>query len=212
MNLRPSQLTKAWGLNMLRTHVLFNQLDQHNNNQGLGLGLTIVERLSALLNHAVEVKSAVNQGSCFKITVPRGLAVSNTDSTQSYLMADSAVLLKDKVVVIIENDVDTIEVVSHLLRCWRAIVYAFNKIADALTHCPTCPDLLFLDYHLGSGATGAEAAAALRNQWQISVPAVLSSADRTEEVRKQAIDAYLHYLPKPIKPAALKRSIKQLIH
>jgi Na+/proline symporter/signal transduction histidine kinase len=190
----------------------FNQLDQHNNSQGLGLGLTIVERFSALLNHAVEVKSAVNQGSCFEITVLRGLAVSNTDSKQSYLIADSAVLLKDKVVVIIENDVDTIEAVSHLLHSWGATVYAFNKIADALTHCPICPDLLFLDYHLDNGATGAEAAAALRNQWQISIPAVLSSADRTEEVRKQAIDAHLHYLPKPIKPAALKRFIKQVIH
>ncbi|AGH45269.1 PAS domain-containing hybrid sensor histidine kinase/response regulator [Paraglaciecola psychrophila] len=190
----------------------FNQLDQQNNNQGLGLGLTIVERFSALLSHAVEVKSAVNHGSCFEITVPRGLAVSNTDSTQSYLIADSAVLLKDKVVVIIENDEDTIEAVSHLLRSWGATVYAFNKISDALTHCPICPNLLFLDYHLDNGATGAEAAAALRNQWQVSIPAVLSSADRTEEVRRQAIDAHLHYLPKPIKPAALKRFIKQVIH
>jgi CheY-like chemotaxis protein len=178
----------------------------------LGLGLTIVERFSALLKHTIEVKSAVNQGSCFEITVPRGLAMSNTEATQSYSIADSAVLLKNKVVVIIENNVDTIEAVSQLLRSWGATVYAFNKIADALTHCTTCPDLLFLDYHLDNGATGPEASAALRNQWQVSIPAVLSSADRTEEVRKQSIDAHLHYLPKPIKPAALKRFIKQIIH
>ncbi|MFT4654688.1 MAG: CheY-like chemotaxis protein [Patiriisocius sp.] len=71
---------------------------------------------------------------------------------------------------------------------------------------------MFLDYHLDNGATGAEAAASLRNQWQTSIPAVLSSADKTKEVRIQAIDAHLHYLPKPIKPAALKRFIKQVIH
>ena len=46
----------------------------------------------------------------------------------------------------------------------------------------------------------------------MNIPGVLSSADRSEEVRNQAIDAQLHYLPKPIKPAALKRFIKQMIH
>jgi CheY-like chemotaxis protein len=190
----------------------FNQLDQYNNNQGLGLGLTIVERISALLHHSIEVKSEVNQGSCFEITVPRGLTLPSTDAIQNYSTADSAVLLSDKVVVIIENDVDTIQAVSHLLRSWGATVYAFNKIEEALLNCPSCPDLLFLDYHLDSAATGIQAAAALRNKWQLNIPAVLSSADRTEEVRNQAIDAQLHYLPKPIKPAALKRFIKKVIH
>ena len=188
----------------------FNQLDQHNSNQGLGLGLTIVERISALLHHNVEVKSAVNQGSCFEITVPRGLAVTSSDAIQNNVTTDSSALLTNKVVVLIENDKYTIEAVSHLLGSWGATFYAFDNIEDALSHCPTCPDLLFLDYHLDNGATGTQAAEALRNKWQVNIPGVLSSADRTEEVRNQAIDAQLHYLPKPIKPAALKRFIKQL--
>ena len=178
----------------------------------MGLGLTIVERISALLHHNVEVKSVVNQGSCFEITVPRGLAVPGSDAIHSYSTADTAVLLTNKVVVIIENDADTIEAVSHLLQSWGATVYAFAKIEDALSHCPTCPDLLFLDYHLDNGTTGTQAATALRKKWKVNIPAILSSADRTEEVRKQAIDAQLHYLPKPIKSAALKRFIKQMIH
>lgn len=189
----------------------FNQLEQHKNNQGLGLGLTIVERISALLHHSIEVKSVVNQGSCFEITVPIGAAEYASDAIQNNSITDSAVLLTNKVVVLIENDKNTIEAVSHLLGSWGATVYAFVNIEDALSHCPTCPDLLFLDYHLDDGATGAQAATALRKKWQLNIPAVLSSADRTEEVRKQAIDAQLHYLPKPIKPAALKRFIKQVI-
>ena len=114
--------------------------------------------------------------------------------------------------VIIENDADTIQAVSHLLRSWGATVYAFDKTQDALSGCPKCPDLLFLDYHLNNAATGTQAASALRKKWQANIPGLLSSADRTEEVRKQAIDAQLHYLPKPIKPAALKRFTKQVIH
>ncbi|MFT4654689.1 MAG: hypothetical protein ACI82S_002347 [Patiriisocius sp.] len=48
------------------------------------------------------------------------------NQTQSYLIADSAVLLKDKIVVIIENNEDTIEIVGYLLCSWGATVYAFN--------------------------------------------------------------------------------------
>jgi Na+/proline symporter/signal transduction histidine kinase len=189
----------------------FNQLDKQNNNQGLGLGLTIVERISALLHHSINVTSSLNHGSCFEITVPKGLTIPNTELLQTKSTADSSVLLLDKVIVIIENDVNTIQAVSHLLQSWGARVYAFNNVDDALTTCPTCPDMLFLDYHLDNGATGIQAANILRTNWQVSVPGVLSSADRTEEVRNQAIEADLHYLPKPIKPAALKRFIKQVM-
>jgi CheY-like chemotaxis protein len=63
--------------------------------------------------------------------------------------------------------------------------------------------------------TGVQAAQQLREHWQDSttnfvIPGILSSADRSEQTRKEAIDMALHYLPKPIKTAALKRLIKQL--
>jgi len=190
----------------------FNQLDKQNNNQGLGLGLTIVERISALLHHSINLQSTLNKGSCFEITVPKGIAVPNSDQAKIHSTADSSILLSGKVVVIIENDINTIQAVSHLLQSWGATVYAFNNVDDAIANCPTCPDLLFLDYHLDNGATGIQAANLLRKHWQVHLLGVLSSADRTEEVRKQVIDADLHYLPKPIKPAALKRFIKQVLH
>ncbi|WP_339724953.1 PAS domain-containing hybrid sensor histidine kinase/response regulator [uncultured Paraglaciecola sp.] len=189
----------------------FNQLDKQNNNQGLGLGLTIVERISALLQHTINLTSSLNHGSCFEVTVPKGLRISSTELLQTKPTADSSVLLQNKVIVIIENDVNTIQAVTHLFQSWGATVCAFNNVEDALTSCTTCPDMLFLDYHLDNGATGIQAAQVLRKNWQVNVPGVLSSADRTEEVRNQAIDADLHYLPKPIKPAALKRFLKQIM-
>lgn len=187
----------------------FNQLDKHNNHQGLGLGLTIVERISALLQHEVAVKSRLGQGSCFEITVPRVAPDAQYSSAQKFSSPDSSVLLMNKLVVIIENDIDTIEAVSRLLQDWGANVCAFNNVQDALAGTSTCPDLMFLDYHLDNGRTGIQAAAALRSKWGVNIHGVLSSADRTDEVRNQAIEARLHYLPKPIKPAALKLFIKR---
>ncbi|MEP1446658.1 MAG: PAS domain-containing hybrid sensor histidine kinase/response regulator [Paraglaciecola sp.] len=189
----------------------FNQLDNQNNNQGLGLGLTIVERISTLLQHPIKLTSTLDHGSCFEVSVPRGAKLTKSDSLQIHSTADSSVLLQGKMIVIIENDVNTIQAVTHLFKSWGATIFAFNNVDDALTKCTRCPDMLFLDYHLDNGATGIQAAQILRTNWQVNVPGVLSSADRTEEVRNQAIEADLHYLPKPIKPAALKRFLKQIM-
>ena len=67
--------------------------------------------------------------------------------------------------VIIENDADTIQAVSHLLRSWGATVYAFDKTQDALSGCPKCPNLLFLDYYLNNAATSTQAASARPKKW-----------------------------------------------
>ncbi|MES2675955.1 MAG: HAMP domain-containing sensor histidine kinase [Pseudomonadota bacterium] len=41
-----------------------------SENNGLGLGLSIVEKLCGLLNHEIKLKSTVNRGSCFTVIVP----------------------------------------------------------------------------------------------------------------------------------------------
>jgi Na+/proline symporter/signal transduction histidine kinase len=48
----------------------FKQLDGQHNGQGLGLGLTIVERISGLLGHPIQVYSVIHKGSCFEVIVP----------------------------------------------------------------------------------------------------------------------------------------------
>ena len=51
----------------------FYQIDnsQHDNNRGLGLGLAIVERLSQLLGHSIDVRSVPGRGSVFTVVVPQ---------------------------------------------------------------------------------------------------------------------------------------------
>lgn len=42
----------------------------HGADRGLGLGLAVVRRMAELLDHDIEVRSAVDKGSCFAVVVP----------------------------------------------------------------------------------------------------------------------------------------------
>ncbi|KXI27990.1 PAS domain-containing hybrid sensor histidine kinase/response regulator [Paraglaciecola hydrolytica] len=188
----------------------FKQLAGQQNAQGLGLGLTIVERISALLQHPISLHSVLNKGSCFAVSLTTCRGSLKTSKPTTEKTTDNANLLKNKIVLVIENEAHTLEAIYQLLSSWGATVYTAKDVQSAVDVCPTCPALLFLDYHLDHGFTGVQAAEKIREHWHSAIPGILSSADRSEQTRKEAIDTKLHYLPKPIKTAALKRLIKQL--
>lgn len=189
----------------------FKQLNGKHHGQGLGLGLTIVERISDLLHHPVQLYSAINQGSCFEVIVPTSQTpVLHSKKITTLAHPDNSLLLSAKTVIVIENESHTLQAIDQLLSSWGATVIASNEPDTALALCHQQPDLMLLDYHLDHGKTGVDAARQIRGHWRCTIPGILSSADRSEQTRKEAIDCQLHYLPKPIKTAALKRLIKQL--
>ena len=54
----------------------FHRLEQGAKvARGLGLGLSIVERIARMLGHKVEIESAAGRGSHFSVEVPRALTV-----------------------------------------------------------------------------------------------------------------------------------------
>ncbi|GEO40902.1 histidine kinase [Skermanella aerolata] len=58
------------------TEAIFEEFMQlsnpaRNRHLGLGLGLAVVERLSALLGHRIAVRSVPDRGSIFEVTIPR---------------------------------------------------------------------------------------------------------------------------------------------
>ena len=95
-----------------------------------------------------------------------------------------------------------------LLSDWGAVVLVATNIAESMQACPTPPDLLLVDYHLDASETGTQAASQLQEKWGRKVPGVLITANRSEGIRDAASDLGLYYLPKPVKPLALKRLLK----
>ena len=122
--------------------------------------------------------------------------------------ADSVKLLEGRRILVIENDEQISSAMEALLADWGAQVMVARTSDEALA-LNSKPDLMLVDYHLDHGETGINVVRQLREHWQQAVPGILNTANRHDGVRDEAREAGLLYLPKPLKPAALKRLLRQ---
>ena len=179
---------------------------------GLGLGLSIVERLARVLGHKILLRSQVGRGSCFSLEVP--VAPMLPKALPATLDAVGRPLyqpLAGMVVVAIDNEPRILEGMQVLLGGWgcHVIVAGSLKLAEqALSAAKTVPQAIIADYHLDDTG-GIETIVALRWKFGANVPAILLTADRTQAVRLEAEAKDIKLLNKPLKPAALRALLAQ---
>ncbi|MFO1149488.1 MAG: PAS domain-containing hybrid sensor histidine kinase/response regulator [Alsobacter sp.] len=190
----------------------FQRLDQGAREaRGLGLGLSIVERIARVLDHPIRLQSQPGRGSTFMVEVPVAAPLpAMAAQTESGPRPQAA--LAGTTVLCIDNEPSILDGMRTLLTGWGCTVWtaASQKEAQqALRRRKTRPDLIIADYHLDNGEDGLEAITALR--WKIGreTPAVLLTADRSPGVRDAAAERDVHVLNKPLKPAALRALIAQ---
>jgi signal transduction histidine kinase len=149
---------------------------------GLGLGLAIVQRLSAILGHPVEVRSELGAGSVFSVDVPRDAAT--RASVRPQRAPEAALPGGGKTVVLIEDDPLVLMALREVLEDWGQTVLAAGSIDEAeeqLRQVGRQPDLILADYKLRGGATGAEAIERIRTQCGAAVPGVILTGGAGEE-------------------------------
>ena len=73
------------------------------------------------------------------------------------------------------------------------------------------PAILLVDYHLDDGITGINVIDALREATGMNLPAVILTADHSEEVVAEVRDAGHAILHKPVKPAALRALMNRIL-
>jgi Na+/proline symporter/CheY-like chemotaxis protein/two-component sensor histidine kinase len=188
----------------------FHRLDQGAKiARGLGLGLSIVERVARVLDCPIGLKSESGRGSHFMVTVP----LSN-EAPVELLARESARVdpsqLAGITALCVDNEPSVLDGMETLLRGWGCDVIKAPDLAFALaaiSESATMPNGLLVDYHLDDG-NGIEAIVALRRRFG-ELPAILITADRSPAVREQAREESVQVLHKPIKPAALRALLAQ---
>ena len=188
----------------------FQRLDQGAKvARGLGLGLSIVQRIARALDHGLTLDSAPGRGTRFSVAVPRAapLPAMATGTAPRHTPAGQLAGMR---LLVIDNEPAILDGMKRLLEGWGCQVRTAPSLEEALPHVGSKgeADVLIADYHLDHG-NGLTAITALRARARTPMPAILLTADRTPHVREaaNALDVYL--LNKPLKPAALRALLAQ---
>jgi CheY-like chemotaxis protein len=189
----------------------FHRLDQGAKvARGLGLGLSIVERIGRVLDHKIAVTSAVGRGSHFSVEVPVATAVPVSAHPRVARKADG-VPLSGITVLCVDNDLTILDGMETLLGGWGCRVFKAPDLSSAIasiTDAKVSPDGLLVDYHLDDG-NGIDAIGELRHRFGAELTAILITADRSPRVREEARARGIQLLNKPLKPAALRALLTQ---
>ncbi len=183
----------------------FHRLDQGARvARGVGLGLSIVERIARVLDCEVVLKSTFGSGSRFSVEVPRAAAAAAPELPA--IAKATTGQLAGTVVLCIDNERAILDGMHALLGGWGCRVLKAADLAEALAAIEgsgTEPDGLLVDYHL-DGGNGIGAIAELRRRYGRDLAAILVTADRSLHVREEARAVGVHVLNKPVKPASLR--------
>jgi Na+/proline symporter/signal transduction histidine kinase len=189
----------------------FHRLEQGARiARGLGLGLSIVERLARVLNHSIAIDANTSGGSVFSVAVPVAQAVNHTAAVTSATPL-SRTPMSGALIVCIENDAAILDGMRTLLTAWDAEVIAVADPEAAISAIEAAGGRvtgLLVDYHLDRG-NGVAAIRDIRRRFGENIPAILITADRSPKVRAAAREENMTVLNKPVKPASLRALLGQ---
>lgn len=176
---------------------------------GLGLGLSIVRRLSRLLELELSFSSQPGQGTSFTIILPGEPA-----SRQARKATDRPplVLASSPLVVLVDDDKSIRAAMSELLSLWGCQVLAAGSVAEIMTvldQTEQTPKLLIVDWQLGCDADGLELIGKLREEVNEETPAILMSA---ATFPADIINKYdtVRFLAKPVEPQFIRKILNEI--
>ncbi|WP_185961372.1 ATP-binding protein [Telmatospirillum sp. J64-1] len=187
----------------------FHQLGnpERDRSKGLGLGLSIVRRLSHLLDHPVSLKSRLGKGTCFAITVP--LAASQP------VAQIEQVTRKEKqgegLAVVVEDEEGVREALSLQLAAWGFRIISGADDQEVLTALKgQVPDLIISDYRLRNGLTGRAVIDRLQRAYDHAIPSIILTGETSADSIIQAHEAGYVLLHKPLSSSALWDCVSHL--
>lgn len=170
--------------------------------QGLGLGLSIVDRIARVLRLEIQLQSRKGRGTRFSVILP-GVDAPNLELvSEARPPVRPGVMLDGVSVLCIDNEERIVEGMRLLLEGWGCDVETASGSAD-LPENAARPDVILADYHL-DGENGLDLIARLRRDHGAETPAILVTADRSNDVRAAAAEMDVTVIHKPVKPANLR--------
>lgn len=198
------------GISDDKQSLVFGEFTQLNNperdrNKGLGLGLSIVQRVCLMLDIPLTLNSVVGQGSTFTVSVERGdanLVVKDTG------VEDELSGVQELFVIVIDDEEDVRLSFEGLLLAWGCTVMVASSGEEAVRQIieyGSNPDVIISDYRLRNNETGGDAIAAVRTYCGSELPAIIVTGDIASERLIEIDQLDLLVLHKPCSSKSLRR-------
>ncbi|MFT6472903.1 PAS-domain containing protein [Qipengyuania profunda] len=171
------------------------------DREGLGLGLAIVRRITALLAIEVVTRSVPGRGSSFSVRLPVLRWGARIEPERRRRKAST---LANARILVVDNDPAALSATAALLDRWQLDVTCASGEAEALALAPTAPDVVVVDFRLDDDARGDGVYEVLCAAWGTRPPAILLTAEASEETEAAAARMGANRLLKPSSPAALR--------
>ena len=175
---------------------------------GLGLGLSLVEGLSRLLDIEVEVTSELGRGTTFSLVVPA--AVEADETTVGKSANTSVDVVKNYLLVAIDDDESSRQAIAAVLAsepCEVVVESHAQAAIDALGSLGATPDIIVSDYDLGGATTGLDAIERIRDEFNAPIPAIVITGHGSPEVYREIDRNGLPLLLKPFSKNELLANI-----
>jgi two-component system, chemotaxis family, CheB/CheR fusion protein len=210
------------GIPVEELQAIFEEYHQVDNfarvrSRGLGLGLSIVQRLGNLLGHRVSVRSSPGKGSVFAIEImlpPSGTVPQLEQHGPGINDGKVDGVRRTGAILVVEDDPEVRKLLEILLKDegHRAATAPDGTAALELVARGTIrPDLVLLDYNLPNGLNGVQLATKLREKLHHEFPVIILTGDiSTGTLRDIALNDCVQ-LNKPVKPKELMEVIERLL-
>ena len=179
----------------------FRRLDTRaSTNDGLGLGLAIVERACARLGHPLGLWSEPARGSCFMVSLPVVGGAAPARPVSNGPARPIGLAQAGLIVLLVENDPQLRRAMTVLMESWGVSVLEAENAdtaLDLLQDLEITPDALLLDYQLGAGLTGTQLFGEI-TQRMGRLPCAIVSADRSPALAEACAALDIELLSKPV--------------
>jgi len=183
----------------------FYQLDnpERDRTRGLGLGLAIVKRLADLLQITMELTSRTGEGSAFRLVLPAARPGAQAAESAEPEIASIGAMH----VLVIDDEAGVRIGMKTLLEGMGCRVTLTDSTATAVTAARAdAPDIVLADLRLHGEDNGIDAVRAVREVYP-GIPAILISGDIAPDRLREAEQAGIPLLHKPVPFEALKQAI-----
>jgi signal transduction histidine kinase/CheY-like chemotaxis protein len=195
---------------------IFEEFTQLKNTQpagrlGLGLGLSIVQKLSVLLNHQITVQSTVGKGSVF--TIEAQIAKFPPLHSIPSQLIQGANLLKDKLILVADDDVQILNAMCLMLQKWGCETIraeSFSEVKAIFDCAEKLPDMLITDYRFTDAFTGLDIMQYIKDNISQSIPTLMVTGDTSQEKVKLFKELGVRVLHKPVQQAKIRLMLNHI--